>query len=115
MAATATRRGFHCNIVNLPETRFMMPPIVESLQTPHNPPEGGLAWAAALGSAGGEEAGFGERATPPGELLAIPAGQRRHRDALPRGVDHPARAEVDAGVADRVRPRPRTVRAEEED
>src|SRR5215210_6499496 len=68
--------------------------------------QGGLARA--------RQAGFGQRPAAPGELLAVPAGQRRHGDALARRVDHPAGAQVDPGVADRARARARAGRTEEE-
>src|SRR5689334_24376599 len=61
------------------------------------------------------EAGFGERASRPGELAGVPAVEARDGDAVLGGVDEPAVAEVDAHVADLRRLRPRTLVAEEDD
>src|SRR5215218_685335 len=63
---------------------------------------------------GALEAGFGKRTPTPGELLAVPADERSHCDALSRGVDHPDAAEVDPGMPDRRRPGAGAGGAEEE-
>src|SRR5215831_5535502 len=62
-----------------------------------------------------DQAGLGERPAPPGKRLAVPAGQRHDRDALARGVDHPAGTEVDPRVADRARLGPRPLGPEEDE
>src|SRR4051812_42688045 len=61
------------------------------------------------------KARFREGTAPPGELGAVPAGERGERDAVPGGVDEPAVAQVDAHVADLRRVRARPLVAEEDD
>src|SRR6476619_318850 len=75
--------------------------------------KGELPPVGSVGLAGGDQSGFGQRAAAPGELLAVPACERCERHALARGVDHPARAQVDPRVADRGRFRLRARGAEE--
>src|SRR5919198_172318 len=76
-AATAMSRGFHCNIVDLPERRNTTPSILYALQNRHITRKGELCGGR---SAAGEEAGLGERTARPRELLSVPPGQRRNRD-----------------------------------
>src|SRR6476646_3278215 len=46
------------------------------------------------------EAGLVQRPAAPGELLSVPVAELGERDALARGVDEPAVADVDRGVED---------------
>src|SRR5204863_627927 len=60
------------------------------------------------------KSGFGERPAAPREPLAVPARELGDRHSVPRRVDEPAVAEVDAGVVDLGRPGTRPVGPEEE-
>src|SRR5204862_6735596 len=59
--------------------------------------------------------GFGRRPPCPAKRLPIPAGGRGDCHALARGMDPPAAAQVDAGVADGSRLGAEPCGAEEED
>ena len=101
------RRGLHCNNVNLPRVLAGRRRCLDAACLPSHHPEGGTSVGSVRVLAGDDQAGFGQRPARPGELLPVPAGERRHGDAVAGGVDEPAVAEVDPGVVDRGRLRAR--------
>src|SRR5215208_144305 len=109
-AVVATSRGFQCSNGKPPPRLLCRTPPIVDVVGPGGIPRKGEPQALP----GALEAGFGKRTPTPGELLAVPADERSHCDALSRGVDHPDAAEVDPGMPDRRRPGAGAGGAEEE-
>src|ERR687895_2997877 len=96
--STVMRRAFHSSIPELPfrESTNGVDCSASGARCHHPFGLFALCGFSALG-----QAGFGEGTSPPREPLGEPAVDAHERDAVPRGMDHPAVACVDAHVVDR--------------